>query len=196
MPVNTHDYYHLELLQHIETDQKVTNRMVAKKLGVSVKLAHDLLSRMVEKGLIHIQVIHSRRWDYFLTPKGIMEKARLTMEFFDFSMHFYQEARKRSAQVCRDLAERKITDIGFLGAGDLAEITYLGVLEWHLTLRSVFDNQNINKLFLNLPIKSLSEMENTNLHAIIVCLYDKNQPMSKQFLPPSIKPINRFQWIF
>ena len=45
-----------------------------------------------------------------------MEKARLTLEFFEFSMHFYREARKRSAQVCRNLAEAGVKDIGFMGS--------------------------------------------------------------------------------
>jgi hypothetical protein len=170
--------------------------MVANKLGVSVKLAHDLLTRMVSKGLLHIKVIHSRRWDYFLTPKGFMEKARLTMEFFDFSMHFYQEARKRSAQVCRDLAESDIKNIGFLGAGDLAEITYLGVLEWKLNLHAVFSSDEALKTFMNLQVQPINKIAKSPLQAIIVCTYDKKQPMSTHYVPPGIIDRNNFYWIF
>ena len=196
MQIDNHNLYELELLRHIEQDRRVTNRLVAQKLNVSVRLAHDILKRMVEKGMLHIKVIHSRRWDYFLTPMGMMEKARLTMEFFDFSMHFYREARKRSAKVCRDLSEKGICKIGFLGAGDLAEITFLGVQEWNLKLTEVFDQCDDRELFLNIRIKSIDTLEKSTLPAIIVCQYDKEQPMKKGYLPKNVQGSEKFHWIF
>ena len=196
MSIDNHNLFELELLNHIEKDRKLTNRMVAKKLGISVRLAHDILKRMVEKGLLHVRVIHSRRWDYFLTPRGIMEKARLTLEFFEFSMHFYREARKRSAQVCRKLAEDGILEIGFMGAGDLAEITYLGIQEWKLKLCAVFDDNSRLETFMNIPVKPLNQLLNCPLSAIIVCLYDKKKPMNSRYLPSNVKDDGRFYWIF
>ena len=196
MPFDNHDLFALELLNHVEKDRQLTNRLVARKLGVSVRLAHDLLKRMVDKGLLHVKVVHSRRWDYFLTPKGIMEKARLTLEFFEFSMHFYREARKRSAQVCRNLAEIGATDIGFMGSGDLAEISYLGVQEWQLNLQQVFDNTDGNETFFMIPIKPLSELQSTRLQAIIVCLYNTMRPMDSKYLPPNVHDNGKFHWIF
>ena len=196
MAIDQHDLYKLELLKHVEKDRKVTNRLVAQKLGVSVRLAHDILKRMVEKGLLHVKVIHSRRWDYFLTPKGIMEKARLTIEFFEFSTYFYREARKRSAQVCKDLTMKGVSDIGILGSGDLAEITYLGIQEWNLNLEYVFDSCPQTRTFLNLPIRPFDDIEGTNLAAIIVCIYDAKNPMKSRYLPPNIDINNKFFWIF
>ena len=126
MELDNRNLIELELLNHVESDQKLSNRLVAKKLGVSVRLAHDILKRMVEKGWLHVKVIHSRRWDYFLTPNGIVEKARLTCEFFEFSMHFYREARRRSAQICRKLSENNQRDIAILGAGRFSRDYLLG----------------------------------------------------------------------
>ena len=196
MTFDNHDLFELELLKHIENDRKLTNRMVARKLGVSVRLAHDILRRMVKKGLLHVQVIHSRRWDYFLTPKGITEKARLTIEFFEFSMHFYREARKRSARVCRHLAESGIKDVGFLGTGELAEITYLGVQEWNLELRTAYDEPSQNGSFINSPVKPIAKISQSTLPAIIVCMYNKVQPMESHYLPPGVTNNGTFYWIF
>ncbi len=196
MAIDNHDLYHLKLLQHVEHDHTLTNRLVSRKLDVSVRLAHDILKKMVEKGLLHVKVIHSRRWDYFLTPKGIMEKARLTMEFFEFSMHFYHEARKRSADVCRELSRNGSRTIGFLGAGDLAEITFLGVQEWRLNLTSVYDYESEDRSFINLPITPMKQLRNARETAIVVCMYDKKQPMASQYLPPGVEDNGTFRWIF
>jgi hypothetical protein len=72
------ELFELEILKHVEETPRLNNRMAASKLGCSVRLAHALLSKMVDKGLLHVTKHHSRRWDYFLTPSGIAEKARIT----------------------------------------------------------------------------------------------------------------------
>ena len=120
------DLLQLEILKHVEETPRLNNRMAARKLGVSVKLAHEILRKMVTKGLLHVKKEHARRWDYFLTPSGIAEKTRLTYEFLDFSMQFYREARRRSAQLCRDLSEAGVKRVAFLGAGELAEEEVFG----------------------------------------------------------------------
>lgn len=189
-----HDLLELELLKHVEQTPRLNNRMAASKLGCSVKLAHELLKKMVARGSLHVRKLHARRWDYFLTPKGIAEKARLTYEFLDFSMQFYHEARRQSSRVCRDLAESKRRTVAFLGAGDLAEIVYLGVKEWTLELAEVYDDTR--KEFLGQPVRPLAKLAASQADAIIVCLYDPTLPMQRNYLPPGIASRDNFRWVF
>ena len=189
-----HDQYELEILNHVEKNPLLTNRILASKLGCSIKLAHLVLTGMVDRGILHVKKLHSRRWDYFLTPKGISEKARLTYEFLDFSMKFYSDARKKSSQACRDIAESGKKKVAFLGAGDLAEITYLGVKEWGLNLMEVYDDKHGD--LLGLHAKPLEESANSEAEVIIVCLYETKKPMSEKYLPANIKPDKRMRWIF
>lgn len=184
----------LEVLRHVEESPLLTNRRMADKLGVSVKLAHAILRGMVKRGLFHIKKHHSRRWDYFLTPKGLAEKVRLTREFLEFSMQFYQEARKASSQVCRDIAGSGKRKIVFMGAGDLAEIAYLGVKEWNLELLEVYDDEK--ESFLGIPVKRLDMISNSSSDYIIICLYDKSKPMAGKYLPQNIRPMDNMRWIF
>ena len=228
-PVTPHAMYELGILRHVEETPQLNNRTASKKLGVSIRLAHDVLKKMVHKGLLHVTVVHARRWDYFLTPKGLAEKTRLTMEFLDFSMTFYREARRRSAQLCRDLAEAGVHEVAFLGAGELAEITYLGVQEWGLCLTAVYDGdaepmQRFNGsavqrlgdggtvvsptdtkttktapnslFFMGHPVRPAGELRSDRSGAIIVCLYDKTQPMRGKYLPPGVVADKRMRWIF
>lgn len=188
------DQLELEVLKHVEETPLLTIRKLADKLGVSVKLSHALLSGMVERGLFHIKKHHSRRWDYFLTPKGISEKLRLTREFLEFSMQFYHEARKRSSQICREIAEAGQKKIAFLGATELAEIAYLGVKEWNLELIEVYDDDHEQLLGIN--VKPLEKLSSSTASAVIVCLYEVNMPMSRKYLPAKIKPSNKMYWIF
>ena len=196
--LESHALHQLRLLEHVDNSPRLSNRVAADKLGVSIKLAHAILKRMVAKGLLHINVVHARRWDYFLTPKGIAEKTRLTLEFFDFSMCFYREARRRSAQVCRDLAELGMREVILLGANDLAEIVYLGVQEWSLTVVGVYDD-DAQETFMTLPVRPLSALSAGNPRfstPVIVCLYDACQPMQGRYLPSGIDATPQMHWIF
>lgn len=179
------NFHEFKILEHVESTPLLTNRILAKKLGCSVKLAHELLEKMVARGCFHVKKIHSRRWDYFLTPKGIAEKMRLTYEFLQFSMQFYKEARKKSSQLCRNFAESGVEHVAFLGAGELAEVVYLGVKEWNLELVDVFDNTA--KKFLNHKVKKTEDLNGSKAQAVIVCIYDPQKPMDKDFMPENIK---------
>jgi len=147
-----HALHELDLLRTVEQDCRLTNRIAARKLGVSLKLAHQLLARMVAKGLLHVRVVHARRWDYFLTPRGLGEKTRLTLEFLDFSMRFYREARRRSSHLCRELRRRgsvrSLPRCRRSGGDRLPRVR-----EWDLTLCEVYDDAVVPGPFLGLPVQ-------------------------------------------
>ncbi|MCM8535040.1 MAG: hypothetical protein NE334_03805 [Lentisphaeraceae bacterium] len=188
-------YHELEILKTVDEDSLLNNRKAAGKLGVSVKLAHKTLSSMVGKGLLHIKKENSRKWHYFLTPKGIVEKARLTVSFFEFSMQFYKEARKLSAQLCRDLSVSDRKKVILLGDGELAEITYLGIQEWQLELTDVVSTTGHKTHFMNVATKKLGDTLN-NYDAMIVCTYDPLRPMGRNFLPEAVEKNDKMEWIF
>lgn len=193
--LDVHELYQLKLLEHVDESPQLNNRKASRILGVSVKLAHELLTRMVAKGLFHITKHHARRWDYFLTPRGLSEKARLTMEFLDFSMHFYRRARRQSAQLCRNLAESGRRRVALLGAGDLAEIVYLGIQEWGLELVAVHDDHG-KRRFMRVPVKPLTELTAEDVDAVIVSLYDAGRPTGPSYIPAGVERISKMVWVF
>jgi len=189
-------YYELKILEHVEDRPELPRRVAASKLGVSVKLAHKLLSGLVERGWLHVRKENSRRWRYFLTPRGMAEKARLTREFIEFSFEFYREARRRSARVCRDLSEDGVRRVAFLGLGELAEIAYLGVQEWGLYLDEVFDDAEAGRTFFGCGVQPIEQAANAQAERIIVTAFDPKNPMLPGFLPDQVKADPRMVWIF
>ncbi|MFA6569003.1 MAG: hypothetical protein WCS96_12395 [Victivallales bacterium] len=192
--IEKNELFELEILKHVESTPRLNNRMAASKLGCSVKLAHALLSKMVDKGLLHVTKHHARRWDYFLTPRGIAEKARITYEFIDFSMQFYHEARRESSRVCRNIAESGKKVVAFLGDGELAEIAYLGIKEWDLELKEVYGEEK--KEFLGHRVLPFNSAADSSSEALIVCLYDKTKPMRPDYLPNGLVKNDKMVWVF
>ena len=193
-PIEKNQLLELEILKHVETTPLLNNRLAAAKLGCSVKLSHELLKKMVSKGLLHVKKLHSRRWDYFLTPKGLAEKARITREFLSFSKYFYHEARKASSMLCRKLQEQGVRRVALIGSGDLAEIVYLGVKEWGLELIEVFDNRPSE--FFGIQAKPFAATKSSEADALIICVYDENFPMVGPKLPNEVRKSDKAYWLF
>jgi len=85
----------LQLLNEVERNAAVTQRSLARNLGVAVGLANLYLKRLVRKGHIKITTIPKHRIKYLLTPRGMAEKSRLTYLYMQYSLSYYRKMRER-----------------------------------------------------------------------------------------------------
>ena len=87
-----------EVLRKISSNPKATQRELAEKLGISLGKLNYCLLALKEKGLIKIQNFKSQknkiRYLYILTPKGISEKTKLTLNFMKRKMKEYDDLKK------------------------------------------------------------------------------------------------------
>ena len=74
-----------QILQSLERDSRPTQRQLSNNLGVSLGKINYCLKSLVEKGFIKVNNFSNSnnkiQYSYLLTPKGIEEKARLTLDF-------------------------------------------------------------------------------------------------------------------
>src|ERR1051325_7861512 len=97
----------LQLLEAVEQNARVTQRSLANKLGIALGLTNIYLRRLVRKGYIKCVNVQSNRITYLITPRGIAEKARLTYEFMDYSLHLYGEVRQHLRSALAQCADRR-----------------------------------------------------------------------------------------
>src|SRR3990172_7221829 len=81
----------LQLLNEIEASETVTQRGLAKRLGIALGLTNLYMKRLVKKGHIKVINIQKNRIRYLITPKGIAEKSRLTYEYMQYSFQLYRQ---------------------------------------------------------------------------------------------------------
>lgn len=115
----------LELLDAVERDPAVTQRSVARELGIALGLANAYLKRCVRKGLIKVSTTPARRYAYYLTPQGFTEKSQLTARYLANSFSFFRRARAQCAELFAIAAARGQRRLVLIGDGDLAEIARL-----------------------------------------------------------------------
>jgi DNA-binding MarR family transcriptional regulator len=115
----------LGVLDVVERDPSVTQRSVARELGIALGLANAYLRRCVRKGLIKVSEVPRRRYAYYLTPQGFAEKSRLTATYLADSFSFFRKARTQCGELFAIAAARGQRRLALLGHGDLAEIASL-----------------------------------------------------------------------
>jgi len=86
------------LLKELDQNPETTQRELAGALGMSLGKANYCLKALIEKGLIKADNFrHSKRklrYAYLLTPKGVEEKARVTLAFLKRKQSEYRRVKE------------------------------------------------------------------------------------------------------
>lgn len=100
---------HYRVLRLIGEQPEISQRELARSLGVSLGKTHYLMKALLEKGLVKAD--NFRRSDnklayaYLLTPKGITAKLELTRAFLRLKEGEYQSALEEIARLRKELQE-------------------------------------------------------------------------------------------
>jgi len=77
---------HYRVMKLIEENPEISQRELARELGLSLGKVNYCLKAFIAKGFVKVDNFrrsdNKRAYAYLLTPRGIEEKARVTMQFF------------------------------------------------------------------------------------------------------------------
>ena len=89
---------HFEILRKIQKKPNSTQRELADSLGFSLGKLNYCIKALQQKGLIKVKNFQKNpnKFNYFyvLTPKGIAQKTKLTINFMKRKMKEYDELKK------------------------------------------------------------------------------------------------------
>ena len=87
-----------KILRTINKKSKFTQRELADELGFSLGKLNYCLKALKEKGLVKINNFQKNpnksNYFYILTPSGIKEKTKLTLNFMKRKMEEYEELKR------------------------------------------------------------------------------------------------------
>lgn len=159
----------LKVLNAVHRDDAVTQRNLAKDLGVALGIANAVLKRCVDKGLVKVRHTPARRYAYYLTPTGFSEKSRLTARYLSNSLRFVRDARVQFVEIFKICLTDGANRIVLAGDGELAELARLCARELNITLVAVVDTQNTDAAIPGLSIvASLEAIQSSTIDAIVL----------------------------
>ena len=96
------DQDHFNVLRKIQKKPHSTQRELAESLGFSLGKLNYCLQALQSKGLVKMKNFKKNpnklNYFYMLTPKGISEKTKLTINFMKRKMREYDELKKELDQ--------------------------------------------------------------------------------------------------
>jgi DNA-binding MarR family transcriptional regulator len=177
----------LQILDELSKDDSLTQRDLSKRLGIALGLVNSYVKNLIKKGYITIKSIPPKRYAYYITPKGLTEKTRLTYNLLEDYTRIYREARTNLKKLFNDIQSSGARRVVFAGADEVAEIAYITLQDTNMELISVVDEEMAGKEFFDLkiqPFKALKDMEHD---CVMVTSYLRRESIYSELLRVGVK---------
>lgn len=98
---------HLNLLNLLQEEPKLTQREMNRKMGVSLGKINYCISALTKKGMIKVERFkkaeNKSAYMYRLTPKGLEEVANLTISFLKIRISEYDRIKKEIKSLSKQI---------------------------------------------------------------------------------------------
>ena len=112
----------LTIFNTVENKPSINQRKLARELGISLGLTNKYFQRVLKKGWVRAKEVKPRRWLYFLTPQGALEKSRLSLSYMHRTLESFRELKSKGDEYLCILQEKGVKGIYLCGEDDLTEI--------------------------------------------------------------------------
>ena len=103
------------ILRLLQDNPEMSQRELAKAVGLSTGGIHYVLNALLDKGLLKIEnsttTEDKRRYAYILTSEGMASKANLTKRFLIRKMADYDLLKAEIDEVFEDLSDTEVTEL-------------------------------------------------------------------------------------
>ena len=133
----------LTLFNTVESSPDINQRKLAQELDISLGLTNTYFQRVLKKGWIRAKQVKPRRWLYFLTPQGALEKSRLSLSYMHRTLESFRELKSKGDEHFRILSEKGVSGIHLCGEEDLTEILNFCFTGFKIELLSVIPEKTL-----------------------------------------------------
>jgi DNA-binding MarR family transcriptional regulator len=147
----------LNIIEAIHNNPQTNQRKISKETGLSLGLVNLLIKKLVHKGFVKIESLNKKTIKYIITPKGIKEKSKKTIEYIKKS---YNKILIIKNNILRIIEQNSNTHIYLLGEKDeIYQITTLilkdeNIKYTHIKTPQEITTTNNTILYWNTEIKN------------------------------------------
>jgi len=96
-----------KILKLLETAPSMSQRDLARDIGISLGKVNYCLNALIEKGLIKVENFRKSKikksYLYLLTPHGIKEKSKIALDFLKQKLTEYEFLKQEIEQLQREI---------------------------------------------------------------------------------------------
>ena len=178
----------LKLLEAVGSREPPTQRELARDLNISLGLVNAFIKRLAKKGYFKITHIPKNRAQYLLTPKGALEKSRLTYRYIRYSVGFYREIREMLVTLFGRLEQEGVQRITLYGCGEVAELAHLFLQNTSIRLAGVFDQKPDGRKFFGHRVRSYEQLAKDGYEYVLLTQTEGIQSHFDRLVSVGVKP--------
>lgn len=180
------------LMSEIAKEESLSQRELAKRVGIALGLVNSYLKNLVTKGFVRVKNFPSNRYAYLLTPQGITEKSRLAYQHLSYFSSLYTVARQDYLALFRALRGKGIKKVAFCGVDEVAEIAYLSLQEVGIELDLVMDTEAAGGRFFERPVVTPAMGLMSGNGTIVITSLKRSEALRGELLGLGVNPESIF----
>ena len=167
----------LRLLEELERNPIISQRELSHKFGIALGVTNACIKRMVRKGWVRIRGFDHRRIGYYLTPKGFVEKSRLTFHLVSEIVQHYSELKQVIGERLLEIQRDGMKRIVFYGVSDEMEVAYITLQGVALKLVGIVedDEKVVPEIIFGFEIDPVSRVRELKPDCILITSLTENQ---------------------
>jgi len=118
-----HQEIHYRLLSLLADEPRIGQRDMAREMGISIGRVNYCITELAKQGLIKIQRFKNANtklpYTYLLTPHGMEEKGRITIQFLKRKLEEYDEIKRQIEALAQDVEQNGLQAMAEAELGDL-----------------------------------------------------------------------------
>jgi DNA-binding MarR family transcriptional regulator len=176
------------LLSEISGSDQLSQRELARRLGIALGLVNSYLKNLVAKGFVRVNNFPKNRYAYLLTPSGFTEKSRLAYQHLSYFTGLYTVARQDYLKLFRKLAGEGVKGVAFCGIDEVAEIAYLSLSEVGLELELAMDSEPAGRKFMARQVVTPAMGLLAGHHRIVITSFKRGEALREELLRLGVEP--------
>jgi hypothetical protein len=142
----------------------------------------------VNKGYFKVKTMPRNRVKYFLTPKGLARKSRLTVEYLQYSVNFYKDIKTLLVDKFKEMEKARLNAVIFFGAGEVAELAYLYLQLADLQLVGIIDDSQDDGRFFEFDVGGLELLDEKDWDVILMTRLDNTDRDIETLIEKGVPP--------
>ncbi len=166
-----------QFLEELEKGEVTTQKQLSNNLRVSIGYINALIKKLLKKGYIKAKQAPYKRFIYYLTTEGFIEKSKLVSEYINTSLIFFRTLRDEFNKAFRaEKNKNRFVSFILFGVSEVTEICVISALDNNVKVSYIVDEKYRAKKFLGINvIKNIRKIKDNE--KIIITDKDQSQKL-------------------
>ena len=182
----------MQLFDIIEENPNTSQTKIISRTGLAAGIVHSFMTNIISNGWVRAKQVNPKRWLYFVTPAGFLEKSRISINYLKRTLQSYRKLQEIVTISLESCVENGDINLLVAGSNELAEIAALNIkAEERLNLVGIVANVEGGEVVAAQEVLSLDAVKKLSFDKILDCdstisevLVNKYSVAKDQFIDP------------